>query len=37
MRIAITLMEQGPDLSSVVEIFGREKCLRLVRNVTIKT
>ena len=37
MRIAITLMEQGPDLSSVVEIFGKEKCLHMVRNVLIDT
>ncbi|MBU2510561.1 glutamate--tRNA ligase [bacterium] len=33
MRIAITLMEHGPDLSSVVDIFGKEKCLQMVRRV----
>lgn len=33
IRIAITLVEQGPDLSSVVDVFGKEKCLKMVRNV----
>lgn len=33
MRIAITLVEHGPDLSSVVDIFGKEKCLQMVRRV----
>ncbi len=32
MRIAITLVEQGPDLGSVVDVFGKEKCLKMVRN-----
>ncbi len=35
MRIAITLMEHGPDLSTVVDIFGKEKCLQMVRKVLI--
>ena len=33
LRIAITLVEQGPDLSAVVDIFGREKCLQMVKKV----
>ena len=33
MRIALTLVEQGPDLSAVVNVFGKEKCLKMVRNV----
>ena len=33
MRIAITLMEHGPDLSAVVDIFGKEKCLQMVKQV----
>lgn len=32
MRIALTLMEHGPDLSAVVDIFGKERCLKMVRN-----
>ena len=35
MRIAITLVEQGPDLSSVVDVFGKEKCLKMVKNVIV--
>ncbi len=31
IRIAITLVEQGPDLSSVVDVFGKEKCLQMVQ------
>ena len=33
MRLAITLVEHGPDLGSVVDIFGRDKCLSMVRRV----
>jgi nondiscriminating glutamyl-tRNA synthetase len=33
MRIAITLMEHGPDLSAVVDIFGKEKCLQMLKRV----
>ena len=33
MRIAITHMEHGPDLGSVVDIFGKEKCLTMVKGV----
>mgnify|MGYP006421896265 FL=1 len=33
MRIALTLVEQGPDLSAVVNVFGKEKCLQMVKNV----
>ncbi len=33
MRIAITHMEHGPDLGSVVDIFGKEKCLQMVKSV----
>ncbi|MCP4755387.1 MAG: glutamine--tRNA ligase/YqeY domain fusion protein [Proteobacteria bacterium] len=33
MRIAVTLVEQGPDLTAVVDIFGKEKCLQMVGNV----
>jgi len=33
IRIAITLVEQGPDLSSVVDVFGKEKCLKMIRNI----
>ncbi len=33
IRIAITLVEQGPDLSSVVDVFGKDKCLKMVKNV----
>ncbi|MCG8335959.1 MAG: glutamate--tRNA ligase, partial [Proteobacteria bacterium] len=33
MRIAITHMEHGPDLGSVVDIFGKEKCLQMVTSV----
>ena len=32
MRIAITLTEQGPELGKVVEIFGKEKCMQMVKN-----
>ena len=35
MRLAITLVEHGPDLGSVVDIFGRDKCFSMVRNVLI--
>ena len=35
LRIAITLAEQGPDLSSVAKIFGRDKCLTMVRNLLV--
>ncbi|PCI29791.1 MAG: glutamate--tRNA ligase [SAR324 cluster bacterium] len=31
MRIAITLIEQGPDLMAVVDIFGKEKCLDRIK------
>ena len=31
MRIAITLVEHGPDLGQVVEIFGRDKCIEMVK------
>lgn len=31
MRIAITLVEHGPDLSSVVELFGKDKCIQMVK------
>lgn len=37
MRTAITLVEQGPDLSSVVDVFGRDKCLQMVKNVLSKS
>jgi glutamyl-tRNA synthetase len=33
MRIAITHVEHGPDLGSVVDIFGKVKCLKMVRQV----
>jgi len=33
MRIAITLAEQGPDLTAVVDVFGRDKCLKMIKNV----
>ncbi len=33
MRIAITQMEHGPDLSSVVDIFGKDKCLKIVKKI----
>ncbi len=32
MRIAITLTEHGPELANVVEIFGKEKCIQMVKN-----
>jgi len=35
IRLAITLMEHGPDLTSVIDIFGKEKCLNMVRKVLI--
>lgn len=33
IRIAITLAEQGPDLTSVVDIFGKDKCLKMINNI----
>lgn len=30
MRFAITLEEQGPELPLVVDVFGKEKCLRMI-------
>ena len=35
IRLAITLMEHGPDLSSVVDIFGKEKSLVMIKRVII--
>ncbi len=31
LRIALTLVEQGPDLAQVVEIFGHKKCVEMVK------
>ena len=36
IRIAITLLEQGPDLTAVVDIFGKDKCLKMVRQLLLK-
>lgn len=33
VRVAITLVEHGPDLGAVVDIFGKEKCLKMIKNV----
>ena len=30
LRYAITLEKEGPDLNLIVDLFGKEKCLRLV-------
>ncbi|MBU2645256.1 glutamate--tRNA ligase [bacterium] len=35
MRIAITLAEEGPDLASVVDVFGKDRCLHMVKNVIV--
>ncbi len=35
MRIAITHMQHGPDLGAVVDIFGKDKCLQMVRQVLV--
>lgn len=35
MRVAITHMEHGPDLSGVVDIFGKERCIQMVRRVLL--
>jgi glutamyl/glutaminyl-tRNA synthetase len=32
LRYAITLEAQGPDLKLIVDLFGREKCMRLALN-----
>ena len=32
LRYSITLEAQGPDLKKIVDLFGKEKCLRLVKN-----
>ncbi|MDX2469440.1 MAG: glutamate--tRNA ligase [SAR324 cluster bacterium] len=32
MRIAITLTEHGPELANVVEIFGKEKCIKMIKS-----
>jgi len=31
LRYAITLEAQGPDLKLIVDLFGKEKCVRLAR------
>jgi nondiscriminating glutamyl-tRNA synthetase len=33
VRVAITLVEHGPDLGAVVDIFGKAKCLKMIQNV----
>lgn len=33
MRIAITLVEHGPDLAKVIDVFGKEKCRQMVEKV----
>jgi len=33
VRVAITLVEHGPDLGAVVDIFGKDKCLKMIKNV----
>lgn len=35
IRIAITLVEHGPDLAGVIDIFGKEKCLKMVKQVLV--
>lgn len=35
VRIAITLVEHGPDLAGVIDIFGKEKCLEMVKAVLV--
>lgn len=35
IRIAITLVEHGPDLMAVVDVFGKEKCLERVKKVLV--
>ena len=32
LRYAITLEAQGPDLKLIVDLFGREKCMRLAQS-----
>ena len=32
LRYAITLDREGPDLNLIIDLFGKEKCLHLVRS-----
>lgn len=35
IRIAITLVQHGPDLAGVIDIFGKDKCLEMVKRVLV--